>query len=56
MLFRSFRGGPFRYADAAGAQALVDIMKRFRDKGMQRFQPAEMLVDMAKRGRKFHRE
>ncbi len=54
--FPPFRGGPFRYVDAAGAQALVDIMKRFRDKGMQRFQPAEMLVDMAKRGRKFHRE
>ena len=54
--FPPFRGGPFRYVDSAGAQALVDIMKRMRDKGMQRFQPAEMLVDMAKRGRKFHRD
>lgn len=54
--FPPFRGGPFRYVDSAGAQSLVDIMKGFRDKGMQRFQPAEMLVDMAKRGRKFHRD
>jgi 3-hydroxyacyl-CoA dehydrogenase/enoyl-CoA hydratase/3-hydroxybutyryl-CoA epimerase len=54
--FPPFRGGPFRYVDSAGAQTLVDIMKRMRDKGMQRFQPADMLVDMAKRGRKFHRD
>ncbi len=54
--FPPFRGGPFRYVDAAGPQALLDIMKRFRDKGMMRFTPAAMLVDMAKRGRKFYRE
>lgn len=54
--FPPFRGGPFRYIDSIGAQGLVDIMKRLRDKGMQRFQPAFMLIDMAKRGKKFYRD
>jgi 3-hydroxyacyl-CoA dehydrogenase/enoyl-CoA hydratase/3-hydroxybutyryl-CoA epimerase len=54
--FPPFRGGPFRYIDTVGAQSLIDIMKRFRDKGMQRFQPAPMLVDMAKRKKKFYNE
>lgn len=54
--FPPFRGGPFHYIDSAGAQTLVDVMKRLRDKGMQRFTPAPMLVDMAKRGKKFYNE
>ncbi|MBS2023653.1 MAG: fatty acid oxidation complex subunit alpha FadJ, partial [Deltaproteobacteria bacterium] len=48
-----FRGGPFRYADALGAQTVVDRMRRYQERFGVRFTPAPLLVEMAKTGRKF---
>jgi enoyl-CoA hydratase/long-chain 3-hydroxyacyl-CoA dehydrogenase len=52
--FPPFRGGPFRMLDIEGTQQFVDRMYRYRDqKGMQ-FEPAQILKDYAKSGKKFH--
>jgi 3-hydroxyacyl-CoA dehydrogenase/enoyl-CoA hydratase/3-hydroxybutyryl-CoA epimerase len=48
-----FRGGPFRYADALGAQTVVDRMRRYQERFGARFAPAPLLVEMGKTGRKF---
>jgi len=52
--FPPFRGGPFRYVDAVGACALVDTMSRLRDTHGPRFEPAPLLVDMARENNSFH--
>ncbi len=52
--FPPFRGGPFRYIDALGTRALVDTMNRLRDAHGLRFEPAPLLVDMARDGNSFH--
>jgi enoyl-CoA hydratase/long-chain 3-hydroxyacyl-CoA dehydrogenase len=52
--FPPFKGGPFRMLDIEGTQQFVDRMYRYRDqKGMQ-FEPAQILKDYAKSGKKFH--
>lgn len=52
--FPPFRGGPFRYIDALGAQKVVDMMKRYRDVLGEQFEPAPILKDYAKGNKKFH--
>mmetsp|Transcript_24158 Transcript_24158/g.72076 ORF Transcript_24158/g.72076 Transcript_24158/m.72076 type:complete len:686 (+) Transcript_24158:241-2298(+) len=52
--FPPFRGGPFRLVDSYGAQAFVDNMLRYRDAHGEHFQPAQILIDHAKNGTKFH--
>jgi 3-hydroxyacyl-CoA dehydrogenase/enoyl-CoA hydratase/3-hydroxybutyryl-CoA epimerase len=52
--FPPFLGGPFRYADIRGAQAVVDDLRRLVDKYGPRFEPAPALVEAAKDNRKFH--
>jgi len=52
--FPPFLGGPFRYADALGAPALVDSLEHFADQHGERFQPAEMLRALARSGGRFH--
>jgi 3-hydroxyacyl-CoA dehydrogenase/enoyl-CoA hydratase/3-hydroxybutyryl-CoA epimerase len=52
--FPPLRGGPFRYADALGAQAVVDRMKELGDRLGPRFTPAPLLVRMAAHGERFH--
>eukprot|EP01134_Creolimax_fragrantissima_P000849 CFRG0849T1 len=47
-------GGPFRYVDAMGADKFVDMMNGFKDKYGEQFAPAQILVDYAKSGKKFH--
>jgi 3-hydroxyacyl-CoA dehydrogenase/enoyl-CoA hydratase/3-hydroxybutyryl-CoA epimerase len=43
--FPPFRGGPFRYADALGAQKLRDSLERLREKHGERFAPPASLLD-----------
>ena len=52
--FPPFRGGPFRLVDTMGARTLVDSMLRFRDAHGEHFEPAQILVDHANAGTKFH--
>ena len=49
-----FRGGPFRYADAVGAAAIVEKLRRYQDRFGARFAPAPRLVQLAEAGGKFH--
>ncbi len=52
--FPPFRGGPFRCVDAVGTRELVDTMKRLRDIHGPRFEPAPLLVDMARANDRFY--
>ncbi len=52
--FPPFRGGPFRHADAIGATALVDRLRRLEGKHGERFSPAPLLIELAAAGRTFH--
>jgi len=52
--FPPFSGGPFRYVDTMGAQTFVDHMRRFEQSYGVAFTPCQMLVDMAKSGKKFY--
>jgi 3-hydroxyacyl-CoA dehydrogenase/enoyl-CoA hydratase/3-hydroxybutyryl-CoA epimerase len=52
--FPPFRGGPFRFADAVGAKALVEKLERLRDRHGLRFTPAPLLLEQAARGGRFH--
>jgi len=54
--FPPFLGGPFRYADNVGAQALVERLEHWRKKLGDRFAPAPALVELAKRNGKFYPE
>ena len=53
--FPPFRGGPFRYVDQHGAEAIVQKLGKLHEKHGLRFEPAELLVEMARDGRRFHR-
>ncbi len=52
--FPPFLGGPFRYADALGAPTLLELLKRLRDRHGARFEPAPLLVELARLGRTFY--
>ena len=52
--FPPFLGGPFRYIDSLGAQLVVDKMLTLQATCGDRFKPAKMLVDMAKKGKTFY--
>ena len=52
--FPPMRGGPFRTVDTIGASAVVSTLERFAGSLGKRFAPAEILVDHAKSGRRFH--
>lgn len=54
--FPPFRGGPFRYVDAEGPDRVVAKLRRLQDRFGMRFEPAPMLVEMAQRNRRFHRD
>jgi enoyl-CoA hydratase/long-chain 3-hydroxyacyl-CoA dehydrogenase len=51
--FPPFLGGPFRYADALGAQKLADKMSGYADKLGAQFAPPQILLDNAKANKKF---
>lgn len=52
--FPPFRGGPFRYVDAVGAGWVVDQLEELNSRFSGRFAPAELLVQVARRGGRFH--
>lgn len=52
--FPPMTGGPFRYVDTVGASTVVARLERFAQKYGQRFTPAQVLVDAARHGRRFH--
>ena len=52
--FPPFRGGLCRYADAVGIANVVMRLKEFEGKYGVRFNPAKLLVKMAKDGQKFY--
>ncbi len=43
--FPPFLGGPFRYIDRMGAEAVADQMNSLRQKHGDRFRPAQLLID-----------
>lgn len=52
--FPPFRGGPFRFIDALGANEVVDRLRHYRQIHGPRFEPAPLLVEMANEGRRFY--
>jgi 3-hydroxyacyl-CoA dehydrogenase/enoyl-CoA hydratase/3-hydroxybutyryl-CoA epimerase len=54
--FPPFRGGPFRYMDSIGIPELVKRLEDLNDRFPGRFEPAEVLVSMARRGDRFYPE
>ena len=51
--FPPFWGGPFKYIDLVGCQAIVQNLHNLQTKYGERFAPAPALVAMAARGEKF---
>ena len=54
--FPPFRGGPFRYVDALGAERVVRALNGLNANGTPRFEPAPLLIEMAREGRRFYPE
>lgn len=52
--FPPFRGGPFRWIDAVGAAKIVDQLEDLSARFAPRFVPADLLVSMARSGRRFY--
>lgn len=52
--FPPFRGGPFRYIDTLGPDTAVQQLEELNDRFPGRFEPANLLLDMARSGRKFY--
>ncbi|MGE3578609.1 MAG: 3-hydroxyacyl-CoA dehydrogenase NAD-binding domain-containing protein [Vicinamibacterales bacterium] len=52
--FPPFLGGPLRYMDDLGAEAVVRELEDLARQSGPRFQPAEVLVEMARTGGRFH--
>ena len=52
--FPPMKGGPFRYIDVTGASTVTSTLERFASTLGKRFKPADLLVEKAKRGEKFH--
>ncbi|MEK7668833.1 MAG: fatty acid oxidation complex subunit alpha FadJ [Gemmatimonadota bacterium] len=52
--FPPFRGGPFRALDAMGAAQAIAILERLAGDCGDRFAPAPILADLARRGGRFY--
>jgi len=52
--FPPFRGGPFRYVDSVGATTIVEQLEDLNARFAPRFEPAQVLVDLARRQRTFY--
>jgi 3-hydroxyacyl-CoA dehydrogenase / enoyl-CoA hydratase / 3-hydroxybutyryl-CoA epimerase len=52
--FPAFRGGPFRALDALGATTAVATLERLATTHGDRFMPAALLVEQARRGDRFY--
>ncbi|MDH3975991.1 MAG: 3-hydroxyacyl-CoA dehydrogenase NAD-binding domain-containing protein [Deltaproteobacteria bacterium] len=53
--FPPFRGGLLRYADSRGVKEIVNILEQFKEKYGERFEPAPLLKEMAKKGKSFYK-
>jgi 3-hydroxyacyl-CoA dehydrogenase/enoyl-CoA hydratase/3-hydroxybutyryl-CoA epimerase len=51
--FPSFRGGPFRFVDTLGAAETLRRVQGYADRFGERWRPAPLLVQMAKKGERF---
>ena len=54
--FPPFRGGPFRHIDAETPAALLATLEELRKAHGERFEPAPLLVDLVRAGKRFHEE
>jgi 3-hydroxyacyl-CoA dehydrogenase/enoyl-CoA hydratase/3-hydroxybutyryl-CoA epimerase len=52
--FPPFRGGPFRYVDTLGAPEALRRITNYFERFGKRWEPAPLLVEMAKNGKKFY--
>lgn len=52
--FPPFRGGPFRYIDSLGADAVVNRLEDLHGRFPNRFAPARVLVEYARARKRFH--
>jgi 3-hydroxyacyl-CoA dehydrogenase/enoyl-CoA hydratase/3-hydroxybutyryl-CoA epimerase len=52
--FPAFRGGPFRYVDVLGAAETLRRIQSYADRFGERWRPAPLLVQMARRGERFY--
>lgn len=52
--FPPFRGGPFRYMDSLGAKHIVERLEHYANAEGSRFQPCQLLLDMAAEERSFY--
>jgi 3-hydroxyacyl-CoA dehydrogenase/enoyl-CoA hydratase/3-hydroxybutyryl-CoA epimerase len=52
--FPRFRGGPLRYVDAIGAAETLRRVQSYADRFGERWKPAPLLVQMAKKGERFY--
>lgn len=50
--FPAFRGGPFRYVDVLGANEVLRRTRSLEQRFGARFEPAPLLVDMARHGKR----
>ena len=52
--FPAFRGGPFRYVDVLGTTEVLQRMRSLEQRFGKRFEPAPLLVEMARGGKRFY--
>jgi 3-hydroxyacyl-CoA dehydrogenase/enoyl-CoA hydratase/3-hydroxybutyryl-CoA epimerase len=52
--FPPFRGGPFRYVDTVGIDRIVFLLEELNARFAPRFQPADLLLEMARTKAKFY--
>ena len=52
--FPPFRGGPFRYVDVLGTTEVLRRMRSLEQRFGKRFEPAPLLVEMARGGQRFY--
>ena len=52
--FPPFRGGPFRYMDTVGAEEIVRRLEELNGRFPPRFEPCDLLLDMARHGKRFY--
>ncbi|MHB1073041.1 MAG: fatty acid oxidation complex subunit alpha FadJ [Gemmatimonadaceae bacterium] len=52
--FPPFRGGPFRYVDSEGADAIVRRLQALDQRFAPRYTPVPLLVEMARGGKRFY--
>jgi len=52
--FAPFRGGPLRYADAAGIGRIIEDLRRLNEAGEGQFAPCERLIEMNRQNKTFY--